>query len=58
MHLSNKKHINIRVDADVLDWFCSKGRGYQTYMNNVLRAFVASRAQGEQKKIKRTDRTE
>ena len=43
-----KKHINIRVDADVLDWFRSKGRGYQTYMNSVLRAFVASKAQSEQ----------
>ncbi|QWR78856.1 hypothetical protein E2O03_001390 [Candidatus Magnetomonas plexicatena] len=38
-----KKHINIRVDADVLDWFRNKGRGYQTYMNSVLRAFVASK---------------
>lgn len=38
-----KKHINIRVDADVLDWFKATGRGYQTRMNNVLRAYVESR---------------
>ncbi|MBF0337942.1 MAG: BrnA antitoxin family protein [Candidatus Magnetobacterium sp. LHC-1] len=44
-----KKHINIRVDADVLDWFRSKGKGYQTYMNSVLRAFVTSKTQNEQK---------
>jgi uncharacterized protein (DUF4415 family) len=38
-----KDHINIRVDHDVLEWFKSSGRGYQTLMNNVLRAFVQSR---------------
>src|SRR5271166_5454392 len=38
-----KEHINIRIDADVLEWFRQTGRGYQTRMNNVLRAFVASR---------------
>ena len=38
-----KEHINIRIDADVLAWFRRTGRGYQTRMNNVLRAFVASR---------------
>ena len=43
---SLKKHINIRVDTDVLDWFRSQGRGYQTMMNNVLRAFVDSRSHG------------
>jgi uncharacterized protein (DUF4415 family) len=38
-----KDHINIRVDHDVLQWFRASGRGYQTLMNNVLRAFVQSR---------------
>ena len=38
-----KQHINIRIDADVLDWFRATGRGYQTRINNVLRAFVESR---------------
>jgi len=40
-----KQHINIRVDHDVLEWFKSNGRGYQTLMNNVLRVFVQSRRQ-------------
>ena len=40
-----KEHINIRIDADVLAWFKQTGRGYQTRMNNVLRAFVESRRQ-------------
>lgn len=38
-----KEHINIRVDHDVLAWFKKQGRGYQTLMNNVLRAFVQTR---------------
>ena len=38
-----KAHINIRIDADVLAWFRQTGRGYQTRINNVLRAFVESR---------------
>ena len=41
--LPRKEHINIRIDADVLAWFRQTGRGYQTRMNNVLRAFVESR---------------
>jgi uncharacterized protein (DUF4415 family) len=42
---SPKDHINIRIDHDVLQWFKSHGKGYQTLMNNVLRAFVKSRRQ-------------
>jgi uncharacterized protein (DUF4415 family) len=38
-----KDHINIRVDHDVLEWFKAHGKGYQTLMNNVLRAFVKAR---------------
>ena len=38
-----KEHINIRIDADVLRWFKATGRGHQTRINNVLRAFVESR---------------
>jgi uncharacterized protein (DUF4415 family) len=37
-----KEHINIRLDADVLDWFRKTGKGYQTRINNVLRAYVES----------------
>jgi uncharacterized protein (DUF4415 family) len=39
----HKEHINIRVDSDVLSWFKGTGKGYQTRMNNVLRAFVENR---------------
>lgn len=35
-----KKLVSIRYDADVLAYFRAKGRGYQTAMNNALRAFM------------------
>ena len=37
--VSSKTSISLRVDADVLDWFNAQGRGYQTRINAVLRAF-------------------
>ena len=37
--VSAKTSISLRVDADVLDWFRAQGRGYQTRINAVLRAF-------------------
>ncbi len=36
----NKKAISLRVDADVLNWFKNKGKGYQSRMNVVLRSYV------------------
>jgi uncharacterized protein (DUF4415 family) len=47
---ARKDHINIRVDHDVLEWFKSHGKGYQTLMNNVLRTFVQTRRQGGSRK--------
>lgn len=32
-----KKQITVRLDADVLDWLKSSGKGYQTRMNDILR---------------------
>jgi uncharacterized protein (DUF4415 family) len=43
-----KEPLKLRIDADVLDWFRKTGKGYQTRMNNVLRAFVESRKTGTQ----------
>jgi uncharacterized protein (DUF4415 family) len=34
-----KASISLRLDADVLAWFKAHGRGYQTRINAVLRAF-------------------
>lgn len=38
--------VHIRLDADVLRWFKAGGRGYQTRINAVLRAFVHAKQQG------------
>ena len=35
-----KSLFSFRVDADVLDWFRSHGRGYQSQMNALLRAYM------------------
>ena len=40
--VSSKTSISLRVDADVLEWFKAQGRGYQTRINAVLRAFKAA----------------
>jgi len=32
-----KRRISLRVDIEVVDWFKSKGPGYQTRMNRILR---------------------
>lgn len=34
-----KKQMTVRLDADMVDWFKAQGRGYQTRMNAVLRAY-------------------
>jgi len=42
-----KDAVKLRIDRDVLQWFRQSGKGYQTRMNNVLRAFVKSRQVNE-----------
>ena len=32
-----KRRISLRVDIEVIDWFQSKGPGYQTRINRLLR---------------------
>jgi len=36
----NKQQVTLRVDRDVLAWFRSQGRGYQTRINELLRAYM------------------
>jgi uncharacterized protein (DUF4415 family) len=38
-----KTPVNIRLDADIVRFFRAGGPGYQTRINEVLRAFVAAR---------------
>lgn len=35
-----KADLHMRVDRDVLDYFRSRGKGYQTRINAVLRSYV------------------
>jgi uncharacterized protein (DUF4415 family) len=37
-----KQQLTIRLDADVLNWLKSNGRGYQTRINHILRAAMES----------------
>lgn len=36
---SPKKLISLRIDEDIVEFFRSQGKGYQTRMNAVLRAY-------------------
>lgn len=38
----------LRVEEDVLTWFRVQGAGYQTKMNDVLRAYMEEHIQSEQ----------
>jgi len=40
-----KAQIALRVDSDVLAWFKTQGRGYQTRINALLRAYVDAHRQ-------------
>jgi len=38
-----KKPLTLRVDADVLAWLKSQGKGYQTRINEILRSAMVNR---------------
>ncbi|CDG85887.1 BrnA antitoxin family protein [Janthinobacterium agaricidamnosum] len=33
-----KQQLTVRIDADVLEWLKSQGKGYQSRLNDILRA--------------------
>jgi uncharacterized protein (DUF4415 family) len=43
---ANKEPTSIRLDPDVLTWFRSFGKGYQTRINVVLRSYVEAQRKG------------
>ena len=45
-----KERITMRLDADMLGWFRQQGRGYQTRMNAVLRAYYEAHRQNHHRK--------
>jgi len=38
--IPTKSLLSLRIDSDVVDWFRSQGRGYQSRMNALLRAYM------------------
>lgn len=38
--LHAKEQVTLRLDSDVLTWFRSHGKGYQTRINLLLRAYM------------------
>ncbi len=40
-----KPQVTLRIDADVLSWYKSLGKGYQSRMNAVLKAYAQIHAQ-------------
>ena len=50
LHVPAKKvPVTIRLDPDVLGWFKSFGKGYQTHINDVLKMYK----QAQEKQIKK-----
>lgn len=40
----NKESITLRLDKKIVDYFKSQGRGYQTRINALLKAYVEAQA--------------
>jgi len=41
-----KASVCIRLDQEVLDWFKAQGKGYQTRINALLRAYMEAHSKG------------
>ncbi|HZR56986.1 MAG TPA: BrnA antitoxin family protein [Terriglobales bacterium] len=46
-----KQRISLRVDCEVVDWFKSRGPGYQTRMNRILRRVMM---EGKKRELSRS----
>jgi len=38
-----KQQLTVRIDADVLEWLKSQGKGYQSRLNDILRAAMLNK---------------
>jgi len=43
---TSKEHVSLRLDREVLEWFRSYGKGYQTRINAVLRSYYEAHRGG------------
>ncbi len=41
-----KKQLTLRLDADVLEWMKAQGKGYQSRINAILRAYYEAHQDG------------
>jgi len=41
-----KEQLTLRLDAEVLTWFKAQGKGYQTRINSILRAYKEAHESG------------
>ena len=48
--VENKRQITLRIDADVLAFFKTTGRRYQTRINEVLRSYMSAQQNPASKK--------
>ena len=39
-----KQQLTVRIDADVVEWLKSDGKGYQSRLNDILRAAMLGKA--------------
>ncbi len=50
--VARKAQLTLRLDSDVLAWFRRQGRGYQTRINSLLRAYMeAHREQSKRARV-------
>lgn len=42
-----KEQVTLRLDSDVLAWFRGRGKGYQTQINSLLRAYMDAHGGGK-----------
>ena len=40
-----KAQVTLRIDSEVIDWFRARGRGYQTRINSILKAYKEAHRQ-------------
>lgn len=38
-----KRQLTLRLDSDVVEWYQAQGRGYQSLMNRLLRAYMEAK---------------
>lgn len=44
--VSHKAQLTLRLDAEVVTWFKAQGKGYQTRMNSILKAYKEAHESG------------